>query len=706
MAFNTLTFGDFDPVTGAPTLDGLTAIPEAGLLTSEAEPGYVQGGRLTFGSSSGFPPVVIDAVRDGNFLQLGVFCRFDLSFDIADTIVVALKPTPGAGQESARAIHIHPVFDDIGADEQVNGSPANAPDDVVPGIPPSSPASPLYHIRMNHPPAELVHFHGIPGGWTKQVPNSSPPVPYVPLGVGVKVRSWTPPVAKATDTPGGAAQALPPAGGVFNVLSTAGFPSAGLFEVVGSVVRYTGKTVTSFTGCTGGSGNAGPASPVRIPEVGWSAELRIPTGTGVGGPNWIDLAPEFGLFVGVIRAGLTPASGSQPVGGFFAAQHLFPTDAPALTGTLDETLDIASYGTGLIPSEGATPALGVRILNGELGIGARLASSPAFSAFGNTIDRNNNNVFVTQVENTDPANPATAVTSEVRIANWGMPPATFAAWARPLGATPNPSNPQDVTNGTPVELTTSWNAANIPIEFAANPHQCIWVQLSSGAAANFTSSSDRRNMDFAALSAAERDAEISGVGYPAPHKGNKHQFLLIKNSRAIELLPPPCGSGPSELATSTSQPDPQPPFLRDIEFTGDKVVFLTIVHGYRLTGKTLRIGERTFQIVDPGPGSFGFISEHRGDGDALTTTLSGRGLTGDGNIQVLEVPHDGTTTIHTRVEAAPPKPAPDDDDDDDGDDDNRCERMCRRLCRHLCRHGRWEEVERELKQLMRRLRER
>lgn len=46
----------------------------------------------------------------------------------------------------------------------------------------------------------------------------------------------------------------------FNVLDTTSFPSAGYFVVDTEVVKYTGKTGTSFTGCTRGADGSTAAS--------------------------------------------------------------------------------------------------------------------------------------------------------------------------------------------------------------------------------------------------------------------------------------------------------------------------------------------------------------------------------------------------------------------------------------------------------------
>jgi hypothetical protein len=645
MPFTTLAFNDFDPVTGPPTVDGLTAISDAGVITSEVEPGYVQGGRLAYAGGSGLPPVVVDGVRTGQAVQLGLFCRFDLSFEDGDTIVVAVKPTPGSAADTARRIDIHPVYLGVGVDNQSpTGGPAGDPDDSPPGMPPGA----QYHIRTNKPPARLDHWRGTGGTprWTTENPDGST---YDPPGVHIRARSWTPPVPTLTTTTG--AQTLPSA--TVNVLNTQQFPSAGLFRVGGSIVSYTGKTSTSFTGCTGGSGAVPAGTAVSIPETAWSAELLLPlriAESGDEGADGINLSPDgFGLFIDVIRAGVTPASGGPGPGGVFAAQYLFPTTAAALTGTLGENLNIPTFGTGLVPAlqspPGSNTGIGVRILNGELGIGARLASAQPFSPIGSGIDRNNDNHLVTQVENTDPANPATGVTSEVRIANWGLPPAEFPAWQRAPGAAPNPSNPQTVTSGTPVELIVPWASANIPAEYATRKHQCMFVQLTADSGVNFVSSSERRNMDFIPLSEEERPADVSGEGYPAPGAG-QHDFLLVTNTRLVSL--PGGGDGDGD--------GPDIDLRAAVRHRRVSAVFVWIVHGYRITGDSLTIRGRKYEILDPAPGQFGFIAEHDDLEHALTSDFSGAGIRRDGNVYRLRVPRDGTVTIRTRVEAAEPKP--------------------------------------------------
>src|SRR5688500_2269336 len=114
---DTLTFADFDVVTGAPTVDGFTGIHDDLVFTSESDAGYVLGSSLTYGNSSGFPPVIFKGVKNGNFLNFAFFTRFDLSFDLQDVVVLALRPLKSnTAQNTARRIDIFPVYRDVGAD--------------------------------------------------------------------------------------------------------------------------------------------------------------------------------------------------------------------------------------------------------------------------------------------------------------------------------------------------------------------------------------------------------------------------------------------------------------------------------------------------------------------------------------------------------------------------------------------------------------
>jgi len=158
-------------------------------------------------------------------------------------------------------------------------------------------------------------------------------------------------------------------------------------------------------------------------------------------------------------------------------------------------------------------------------------------------------------------------------------------------------------------------------------------------------------MDFIPLSEIERPAEISGQGYPSPGGGGNHDFLLVVNSR---LITPPTGGGGGGDDDGGDGPDID---LKSVMGRSDiKPVFVWIVHGYRITGETLTIRGRKYQNIDPAPGQFGYIAEHDDPTHALTSEFAGAGIRRDGNVYRLRVPHDGTVTIQTRVEAAEPRP--------------------------------------------------
>jgi hypothetical protein len=642
---DTVCFADHDPVTGAPTLDGFTGIEDAGIITSESEPGYVLGERLTFGGGSAFPPVIFQGVKNGNFLNFAFFCRFDLSFDHEDSIVIALRPDVSIPtQTTARRIDLKPVFTGLGA-----GPGGLAEESVPPGVP----LGVDYHIRTDKAEQQKTIYKGTSGAppWTVATPTN----------VSSRVRSWLPPVPDLTTSVG--AQSLP--NGTFNVVSTAGFPgpvgppgAVGLFEVAGQIVTYTGKTGTSFTGCSGGAGAIAAGTPVRIPEAAWSAEVQFPlTDAGAGGTGeWIDIHDSFGLYFAVIRVGQTTASGPTLHSGW-STQFLFPVGTGNfLTGALTSSLAInpAWYGTALVPAlqvpPGSNLGLGVRFQNGVFGIGVRDAAAAPGTAPGGLIEGptgTHDNTLVAQVENTG-ATSAPGVTAEFRFANWGLGPSGFAAWQPASGAVPMPTAPATVAAGGSAELTSSWPKASVPNQYSTHPHQCVWVQLDSGSTVNFVESSQRRNMDFEHLSEFERDAEISGVGYYPP-PGGKHDFILFTHTR--QILVPDYGEG-GDIHARVAVVAPTRQFKR---------IWVWILEGYRRTGKSIEIDKRTFEILDDTPGSFGFVLTHDGpEADVLTHELTGGGIKAVGDrMYTLKVPHDGAVTINTKLKAAPIPPGKD-----------------------------------------------
>lgn len=615
---DTLAFSDYDGVTGPPTIDGFI-YADAGVNTNEFESGYVNGGRYSFDTGT-LPPVLIQTVKDGNTLVIGLFCRGDRSFDQDfDGLVLALRPQSGAGNQEARRLDIFPVWSDD------NTNPAGfgfgADNAGHPGTPPNGPG---FSIRTNKPPRSNQFYtrSGNTGVWTSY-PGGNP------TNYDVKVRSWEPPVA------------------------------------------------------------------VSPREAAWSIEIRVPINKAFGGADWIDLQSEFGIYVNLIRAGRTPASGSDAA--YYCTQFRFP-DVPntKLTGDLDATtpIDPSWYGKGLI-NPSAAMVQGVRFIPGQSSIGRRPRGNTS-ALPSNFISRTIDNDLVALLHNSGPA--VAGITADIRFGKWGLGPNGFSAWENPSGLQ-RPSDAINIgvgTNTSPAEGTTinKWDAADVAAAgYSNNDHRCMWVQL-DGAGVNFTQSSLRRNMDFVNLSSVAETAEVSGVGYGNRADGiTEHDFVLSTRCRkivirdllrspksidsdtleivraAVTLIP---GGDNTEGGEGTIR-DGEPSnsmrsvFNAAVGSTGadiniptdllDYVVYLWITEGYRRTGQFLKVGNKKAEIYDENPGSFGFVAVHKGVDDNLSWTLAGPGLSSyTPGLLALKVPVEGATRINITVSAEPGGP--------------------------------------------------
>ena len=420
-----------------------------------------------------------------------------------------------------------------------------------------------------------------------------------------------------------------------------------------------------------------PNRPGGAPdEVAWSVEVSMPR---VAGADWIDLNDDFGLYFNVVRT-------FQP--GNMAVQSAFPTTAPDLPEDPGPSFVVPQWGHGLIPAiqmpVGSNTGVGVRFKNGWQGIGRRPLGSVTTSLTG-TIEGPtgpSDNELVALIENTGEV-AANDVTAEFRFANWGLPAATFPAWDLAAGVVPNPTPrrigveppafdpPVNLAAApqpnmpTAATLFAAWPRASVPVEYQAHKHQCIWVQLNSATTVNFTQSSVRRNMDFDHFSDVDREAEVSGEGYPEPADGSgTHDFVIQTYCRAIKV---------AELLTGR-QVDPEaqaliegvlaqaPPsdFNADVPSTSthggssfkNTVVYVWVAQGYRRTGSFIKIMGQVFENLDHTPGQFGIAASHQGLNDPFHYALNGPGLVqyAPGNYG-LKVPHKGRTRIQIRLGA-------------------------------------------------------
>jgi hypothetical protein len=625
-AGDTIVFRDFDPVTGRPTIDGF-ATADAGIITTEAEPGYVNGARVALdnganNSGVGLPPVVVQTIRDGDTLVIGIMCRGDTSFDDGDGVVIGLRQNGSSITGPQRRIDIFPVWGNapspldpsnlgLGFGAVINPAAPNVAE--LADNPPKPSGTPSTNdIRTNKPAFLGPTYYqraNDSGNWTS----------YLPMNVGdtakyhIKVRSWQPGV------------------------------------------------VSGF-------------------EAAWSIEVRIPVDVATGGPDWINLGDDFGLFVDVIRTFRVAENNSSGVlvGKYKRHQSKFPFGASDLTGILGITTDIpsGSFGHGY---KGAMVANGegVRIKPGLASIGRRPGNP-----LGSNISRVVDNQIVALIENTGPA--ASGIRATVRMANWGLGSGDLSFW-NPAPGCDNPTLlPVALAPGTPGiptsgETVNNWPAIAVPAAYDPthmpdHSHQCMWIQLDSTTpGVNFTQSSARRNMDFVNMSEVVREPEVSGKGYPKPIDGtDKHDFILFTRCRKIEVRELLKNKGNFDTETIDlvggalrAAPDvPNPNDQHNVAGRMvavnrgdetqwmDSVVYLWITEGFRRTGNYLTIHGVPGELLDGSPGEFGLIAHHKGVDDNLCWEFSGDGLSQYGpGIYGLKVPHDDVTSIKLRVSA-------------------------------------------------------
>jgi hypothetical protein len=588
---DTLCFGNHDPVTGAPVINGLVDYDYLPFDAADPfESGYVGGSKLTF-EGGGLARVIFQGVRvpAGDKIVMGFMARFDSHFDTDDMIILALRSTFGGGAE--RLVAIFPNLDAVGAEPGVGSGP--------------------YQIKRNViPPATRIDYWSRASSATPWSPMASDPV-----GVEVKLRSWKP--------------------------------------------------------------NRPAGSP---DEVAWSVEVSWPR----VGADGFTLNDDFGLYFNVVRV--------LPLAAALAVEAPFPTTAPTPSDSPGPSFIVPQWGHGLIPAiqvpAGSNTGVGVRFKNGSLGVGRRAAGSASTTLTG-TIEGPTgpaDNEIVAIVENT--ANvAANDIWAEFRFANWGLPAADFPAWDLAAGAAPNPA-PRRVgvppfdpaanlaaaaspATPTSTELVSTWPRADVPVEYQAHDHQCIWVQLDSATGVNFTESSVRRNMDFAHFSDLEREAEVSGSGYPEPEDGSgEHDFVLQTFCRKIivtEIIAGGQADADTEalvggaLQQGDQEPEPDMTVHRSAASTGsqfkDTVVFIWMTQGYRRSGKFMKIRGTNYEVLDHRPGEFGIVARHEGLADPFHFALSGPGMVRYApGIYGLKVPHKGKVTIGVKLGASPGGP--------------------------------------------------
>lgn len=173
-----------------------------------------------------------------------------------------------------------------------------------------------------------------------------------------------------------------------NVTDATAFPTVGFISIDNEIIKYTGKTGTSFTGCTRGADGTSATSHVQNSQVfhnviaahhnamkddliateQFISDLIGRTNTQVRTPDGTAAAPVYS-FAADLDTGIYRPTSNQI--GFSS------------TGTLQATFDATSYQFGLTPQSGATKILSIENLSNTANSNSRLKTTVGGASAGN-----------------------------------------------------------------------------------------------------------------------------------------------------------------------------------------------------------------------------------------------------------------------------------------------------------------------------------
>jgi hypothetical protein len=469
-------------------------------------------------------------------------------------------------------------------------------------------------------------------------------------------------------------------------------------NITGSVTNLKEHIRVSSSAPTGGAKN-------------WTVELRLPLRKVAilgedeqdfgGGPDWIDISDDFGLYVNLMRLCSGAGCAGPEIGGFFSTQFTWPWDPeapttnvitdPATGAVPEENWDVpaAALGRARILAPGATnPSQGVKFKGSYLGIGLLQPDS----SIGGTLDLSSvgqvNNV-VARLINDHPTDDAEGVTAEFRLADfWGMGPyGNGASWGK-TPSTPNPAATPPVDPAVPavkkaipaggataIDIASVWTTTQAHRDKYASLwwDQCLWVNLSSSAGANIVEQSTRRNLTVKTASELRAGVGISGELPTSPADGSdQHDYWLHTMKMRLEGPPPPPQRGPSLIAFARRSDENGGSIFDQLNtsplLTGELVMadrpaatWLWVSVGYWRTSETLTVGGNKYAIWIHA-GNFAAVVQHplkpgqTPDQVDVDVVLTGSGLdpTGEAGL-VFRVPHKGTKRLETRIRAGTPE---------------------------------------------------
>lgn len=417
----------------------------------------------------------------------------------------------------------------------------------------------------------------------------------------------------------------------------------------------------------------------------WAVHLRIPVGVNLGdAANTLTLGSSFNLWYELLQG--TPATPIVVYTWPFStsAQSFFVTTP----GGIEKLPALSNWPQALLgENENNTACNGVTLDSGDIYVNNTAHGD------GSIISRSESNTFHAKPHNkTGGPVPIGNIQARFRIANWGVQPSSTDAdpasgnWNTVGKRIRDPADPNDDERGLDIvvqpgagdildnqqwDISGAWQPDSTAVEEAGffnntkSPHQCIQVELSSGAGVQFLRSSAFTNMRQVAASVFKETAEVSVVGLPTTTEGKRPVYLSVKRfNMPAEVASDAPKPGPIEVppapdrekiarAKSEGNEDQLAEQERFAEFTQYERRFLSepsyVVRGYYDTGQRMRLQNEDRPILLPMV-AFGYFVNHEGSLTGWKDNLTGLERIAPDFYQV-KVPDNAAVKIGVQLEA-------------------------------------------------------
>lgn len=425
----------------------------------------------------------------------------------------------------------------------------------------------------------------------------------------------------------------------------------------------------------------------------WAIHMRVPidpAATDVDGDNGLRLTTSFNMWYEfrIAEAARADASGTGITGGVL---RLNIPAGVSLTGGGTVFPNPNTAGQGENYTYGVVAGINGISCPAVNGISIQYLDIGTTNVPDSFIHPTNSNTFVARPRNNSGALvAASAINATFRLADWGSS-RTDAAWTTIQSGVTNSGSIDSMTQANAtndIRFSRAGMAAAFP-NVAAEPHQCMLVEL-SGAGLLFTTSSVVRNMDFVLNSKDVRPATISVKGLPPISSAPRDVYLAVEKINMPAQTQRDLGQfGPVMVAdVRPSHDDDQESLfnkvqaartlvkrgfnpdkhakpaqrlalmldaLREVRATPDDLdqLFPTYrVHVYYDTGETWTVDGATYPLLGLHP-SFGFYAYHEGPLLGFNTQLRGAIRLAE-NFYLLRVPNNGSAKITTILHGISP----------------------------------------------------